>query len=83
MGFIDDKLRSTNSIPQQQQPPAYIVCRYCGSQIPVSVAHGDYCSRLCRLRWNAEWQALQKLNSSPKTADALIAEMDKALKRRR
>jgi hypothetical protein len=68
MGFLSRKLAEQQPVPPAQ-PASAIVCRYCQMQIPASVAHGDFCSRLCKKRWAAEWESLQKLNREYASAD--------------
>jgi hypothetical protein len=82
VGYIEDKLRQEQSMPAAA-PPRWVTCRYCRSQVPAAQARDDFCSRLCRLRWQAEWQSLQRLNSEYASADEIVQRMDNALKRER
>jgi hypothetical protein len=80
MGYLSRKLQEQNPVSEQDLRP-WVICPYCKSQIR-KTRDDEFCSIVCKRRWDAEKAALDKLNRPPQTVDELMAAMDKQLKRR-
>jgi hypothetical protein len=83
MGFISKQLQEQNPVPEPEDTlPPWVICPYCKTQVR-KTREDDFCSLLCKKRWDTEKTAVDRLNTEYKSVDEVIAAMDVRLKPRK